>query len=128
MTIAAVSFPLTMHQGFARAVLIYSIVLAAWGLFLYVRGRNPSGGLLGALIILEGLIVLQGVFGLVLLGVGHRPQSGLHYLYGLAALLTLPGAYFMSAGGRERRDSMVFGLAALFLVGVAIRGVTTGGT
>lgn len=128
MTIAAASggIVLTLHQGFARAFLIYSLFLAIWGFFLYFRGSNPAGGYLGALVILEGLAILQGVLGVVLLGQGHRPHDALHFLYGFVAVLSLPTAYFMSNAGTERRDSLVFGLATLFLIGVAIRGITTG--
>jgi hypothetical protein len=121
-------FVLTLHQGFANAVLIYSLLLAAWGLFLYFRSRNPPGSYLGALAILEGLAIIQGLVGIILLGQGHRPHDALHFLYGVVAVVTLPTAYFMSTGGMERRDSLVFGLATLFLVGIAIRGITTGGT
>jgi hypothetical protein len=129
VTVAAASpgFVLTLHQGFARAFLIYSVFLALWGLFLWVRGSNPVGGYLGALFILEGLAILQGLVGVVLFGEGHRPHDALHFLYGIVAVLTLPTAYFLSAEGTERRDSLVFGLATLFMVGVAIRGITTGG-
>ena len=130
MTLAAATtsgnFVLTLHQGFARAFLIYSLFLAVWGLFLYLRGSNPVGGYLGALIILEGLALLQGTVGVILLGEGHRPHDALHFLYGIVAVLTLPTAYFMSDGGTERRDSLLFGLATLFMIGVAIRGITTG--
>lgn len=120
-------FVLTFHQGFANAVLIYSLVLAGWGLLLYVRSSNPAGSYLGALVILEGLSVIQGLVGIALLGQGHRPDDVLHYLYGVLAVVSLPTAYFMSAGGTERRDSGLFGLAALFMVGIAIRAMTTGG-
>jgi hypothetical protein len=63
----------------------------------------------------------------ILLGEGNRPHDALHFLYGIVAVLTLPAAYFLSAGGTERHDSLVFGLATLFMIGVAIRGITTGG-
>ena len=43
-------------------------------------------------------------------------------------VVTLPTAYFLSSGGTERRDSLIFGLAGIFLIGIAIRGITTGGT
>jgi hypothetical protein len=128
MTVATTGgFVLTLHQGFARALLIYSILLALWGFFLYFRSSNPPGGYLGALIILEGLAILQGVVGALLFSQGHRPHDGLHYLYGFVAVLTLPAAYFMSAGGTERKDSLIFGAATIFLVGIAIRGIATGG-
>lgn len=119
-------FALTLHRGFATVVLIYSATLALWGLFQYLRGANPSGGYLGALIIDEGVMVFQGLVGLALLIGGHRPQDILHYVYGIVAVLTLPIAYTYSNRGHSRRDSLIFGIATLFLVGIAIRGTMTG--
>lgn len=120
------SLPLVLHQGFARAFLIYSVLMALWGFFLYLTGRHPSGGYMGALVLDEGLALLQGVVGLVLRTQGHAPHDALHYLYGIVAVVTLPAAYFLSDEGTSRRDSLYFGLAGLFLVGVAIRGTVTG--
>jgi hypothetical protein len=114
------------HQGFARVVLIYSLAVALWGLFLYVRGSNPSGGYLGALAINEGVAVLQAAIGLALVILGHRPPDVLHYLYGVVSVVTLPSAYFYSSGGTERKDSLIFGLAALFLAAISIRASMTG--
>lgn len=119
---------LTAHAGFARALLIYSAILAVWGFAQWALGRNPSAGYLGALVILEGLAVVLGLVGLALVIGGNRPATVLHYLYGIVAVVALPAAYFLSAGGHERRDSLVFGLATTFLIGVAIRGMMTGGT
>ncbi|HEX6509380.1 MAG TPA: hypothetical protein VF221_17260 [Chloroflexota bacterium] len=119
-------FTLTLHQGFARAFLIYSVLLGLWGLLLFVLGRNPSGGYLGALVIDEGLAVVQGIVGLVLRVQGHSPHDPLHYLYGVVAVISLPAAYYLSDGATTRRDSLYFGIACLFLVGVAIRGIVTG--
>jgi hypothetical protein len=118
--------PLTLHQGFARAFLIYSALLGLWGLVLWLIGRNPSGGYLGALVLDEGLAILQGIVGLVLRTTGHAPHDPLHYLYGVVAVVTLPATYYLSDEGTSRRDSLYFGLAGLFLVGVAIRAVSTG--
>ena len=116
----------TLHQGFSRAVLIYSLLVALWGLFLFVRGRNPSGGFLGAVVINVGVVVIQDLVGLILVLQGQRPHEALHYLYGVVAFLVLPTAYFMSANGTERRDSLVFGLGALLLFGVGVRALMTG--
>lgn len=118
---------LTAHAGFARAFLIYSVILAVWGFAQWALGRNPSGGYLGALVILEGLALVLGLVGLVVAIGGNRPSDILHYLYGIVAVLALPIAYFLSAGGHERRDSLVFALATTLLVGVAIRGMMTAG-
>ncbi len=119
-----------LHQGFSRVVLIYSVLLALWGLFLYVRGEPPSGGLLGALVLDEGVIILQSLIGIVLYGQGYRPGQSLHLLYGLAVFLALPTAYLWAGANRvgppTRRDSLVFGLTCLFLFGLGIRAATTG--
>lgn len=125
-THASKGLSITLHQGFASVVLLYSAILALWGLFLYVRGANPSGSFTGALIILEGVAVLQSLIGLVLLLQGHRPHDALHYIYGVGAVLTLPVAYSYSDRAHSRRDSLVFALGALVLVGIALRAATTG--
>jgi hypothetical protein len=118
---------LTLHRGFATVVLVYSIFMALWGFFLYLRGSNPSPGYLGALILDEGVAVLQGLIGIILLLQGHRPHDILHYLYGFAAVVTLPVAYFLGSGATDRRDSGIFALASLLLIGVALRAFMTGG-
>lgn len=117
---------LTLHQGFASVFLIYSLLMALWGFFLYLRGSNPSPGYLGALVLDEGVGVVQGVIGLILLVQGHRPPDALHFLYGFLAVVSLPVAYFLGTGGTDRRDSGIFGLAGLLLAGVAIRAMMTG--
>ena len=127
VAVAQQSAVVQAHQGFSRTLLLYSLLLALWGLFLFLRGSNPSGGLLGALVINEGLAVIQAVVGLILLLQGHRPADVLHYLYGIVSVVTLPAAYFFSSQGTERRDSLIFGLATLFLVGISIRATATGG-
>jgi hypothetical protein len=116
----------TLHRGFATVVLLYSVFMGLWGLFLWVRGSNPSGSYLGALILAEGVAVLQSLIGLVLLLMGHRPHDNLHYLYGVLAVITLPAAYAYGNRASERRDSLIFGLAGLFLAGIAIRNFGTG--
>jgi hypothetical protein len=128
MMVVANSPIINLHQGFSTVVLLYTAAVALWGLFLYFRGRNPSANFLGALAIDQGVVTIQSLIGVILLITGHRPGDNLHYLYGVAAVLTLPTAYLMSNGGRERRDSGLFGLGAVFLVFIAIRAIMTGAT
>jgi heme A synthase len=118
-----------IHQNLAISVVLYLAAIAIWGLFQFLRGGNPSGSYLGALILAEGLILVQGLVGMVLVAQGHRPKEGLHLLYGIASALALPGVYFSPwvARGTQRRDSLVLGLTALFMIGLAVRGIVTGG-
>lgn len=125
--IIAASFVVTLHNGFKNVLLLYSIAVAIWGLLLYFRGSNPSGSYLGAVAINFGVVILQGVIGLTLVLQGHRPHDNLHFLYGGVSLLVLPAAYFFSSAGTQRRDSLIFGIAALFLFGIGIRAAITGG-
>jgi heme A synthase len=126
MALTVASVILDFHTSFSRVVVIYSGVIGAWGLFLFLRSANPSPGYLGALVIAEGVAVLQGIVGLVTRTQTSGPHDGLHYLYGVILVLTLPTAYFLSGGGTQRRDSLIFGLAGLFMLGIGIRGITTG--
>jgi hypothetical protein len=114
------------HMNWSRVVVIYAAIVTVWGLFLWFRGGNPSPGYLGALVIAEGVFIVQGVGGLIALATGHRPHDGLHYLYGVVLVLTLPAAYLFGNSASERRDSLIFGLATLFLIGIAVRAITTG--
>lgn len=116
---------LLLHHNFAQVVIVYSGILALWGLLLYALGRPPGGNYLGALVLNEGVVIVQGIFGIILAVQGHRPASNLHFLYGLVSLLVLPFAYSYSARGTQRQDSLIFGLAGLFLVGIALRATTT---
>jgi hypothetical protein len=119
-----------IHQNLAISVLLYMGAVGIWGLFQFARGSSPSGSYLGALILAEVLILVQGLIGWVLIVQGHRPQEGLHFLYGVAAVLALPGVYYSPwvARGTERRDSLILGVTAFFLVGIAVRGIATGGS
>lgn len=116
------------HQGFFTVVVIYAALIGLWGLFLYVRGSNPSSGYIGAIVIMEGIAIVQGLIGLAVVISGHRPHDPLHYVYGVVAVVVLPAAYFFSDNASERKDSLIFGLAGLLLVGIAIRAAATGGT
>lgn len=123
----ATGFVVSLHQGFFTVVVVYALIITLWGALHYLRGSGPSGGYLGALVIMQGIATFQGLVGLVVLATGHRPQDNLHYLYGLAVALTLPAAYSFSRGANDRNTSGIYALAGLLLVGLAIRASTTGG-
>ncbi|GAC1325603.1 MAG: hypothetical protein NVS2B16_19390 [Chloroflexota bacterium] len=116
------------HQTWSQVVLIYFFLMALFGLFLFFRHSEPSGQYLGALIIAEGVVVVQGVLGMLLVVQGYRPGNGLHLLYGLVALVSLPAAYLYTRGASVRGSSLIFGLVSLFLFGISIRAITTGGS
>lgn len=124
----ATGFAVSLHEGFFTVVVVYALIVTVWGALLFLRGSGPTGSYLGALVIMEAVALFQGLVGLIVLATGHRPDSGLHYLYGVAIALTLPVAYSYARLGDDRRASGIYALAGLLLVALAIRASTTGGT
>jgi hypothetical protein len=113
-----------LHNTLATTVILFMLVCGLWGLFGALTG-GLSASLAGALMIGEGLIVVQGLLGAFAYLTGPRPARALHYLYGLAAVVTLPGIYTYARGRPARQQALLMGLGALFIMGLAIRGVDT---
>ncbi len=116
-----------IHRTLATMALLYTFIGGLWGLVLFVRRRPPDSSFNGVLVIAEGLFVLQGIVGIILVFVGHLPDQGIHFLYGVSTLLTLPLAFTLTRGRNDTRASLIYGLAFLFLWGLALRAVGTAG-
>lgn len=116
-----------LHGFGARVLIAYAVVLALWGSYHYFRNTRVSGGFRSSYLIMIGLTALQGLLGLVALLLGGRPHELLHIVYGLFAVLFLPGAYFYARGGNDRREALVLA-GACWIVSIAyFRGIATGG-
>ena len=116
-----------LHQSIARALVLYYAALGIWGVFLGWRKSPISPGYRGALVIGVGLGVVQALVGGSLLLEGARPLDNLHFLYGASVILTLPLVMSYIVDKRISRP-LAFGLASLFMAGLAIRAITTGGS
>jgi heme A synthase len=116
-----------LHQTVARALVLYYSAVGVWGLFLAWRKAGLSPSYTGALIIGVGLGVVQAIIGLTLVLGGLRPADNLHFLYGASVILTLPLVMSYSVDKKVSRP-LAFGLASLFMAGLAIRAITTGGS
>lgn len=116
-----------LHGSLANTMILFMLACGVWGLFSAFRG-GLNGSLAGALVIGEGLILAQATLGIISVVAGSRPtQGGLHYLYGVSAALTLPGIYSFTRGRSPSMQALWFGGGAFFIVGLALRGLTTGG-
>ena len=119
---------LSLHRGLFFAGLVLAIVIGGWGLVMFFRRLAPTGGFNSALIVTEALFIIQGLVGVTLFLGGRRPHDALHWLYGVLLVIVIPIA--MTYGGSsaergERRQSLVYGIAGLFMAGLAIRALTT---
>jgi hypothetical protein len=114
-----------IHQTLGTVIALYLLICAGWGTFNGIRGRPASDSFRSTLLIAEGLFVLQAVVGMELLGEGKAPAQPLHFLYGVFAVVFLP-VVVGYVGRGKKRESLWFGLATLFLFGIALRAITTG--
>lgn len=115
-----------MHDRVATTVMLYMFAVGLWGLFSYVRGETLGGSVAGALAIGQGLVVIQALLGAVLYVDGARATTFVHYLYGVTAVLVLPFAWSYLRDRAPRQGLLIYSLLALFIAGLAIRGMTTG--
>ncbi|MBI3363036.1 MAG: hypothetical protein HY023_18190 [Chloroflexi bacterium] len=113
------------HARLGNAGMLFALALGLWALWLYFRKQGVDGNYLGAMVIGELLFIAQGVIGATLYFAGHPLGRTVHILYGILAVITLPGAYAYTRGRDERREALVYGLVGLFLFGVALRAITT---
>jgi heme A synthase len=94
---------------------------------MYLRKLAPGGGFRATLVLTEVLFIVQGLIGVLMVLGGRQPHDGLHWLYGILLVILLPIAATYAAGRGSRRESLVYGLAGLFMAGLTVRAFTTGG-
>lgn len=114
-----------LHRIGFNAVLLMSLILAGWAWFTFFARRPLSAAYRSTLYLAEGLFVVQGLLGLVLLATAHRLRDPLHVLYGVLLVIAIPIGVSYSARLGDRRQGLVFGILALIIVGFAIRALMT---
>lgn len=117
-----------IHDRLSNTVLLYVIAMAVWGFWRFFRKQRVDPNYWGALVIAEVLILVQGgVGGIMWLGSTLRPERSIHLLYGILIALSLPAAFLFTRGRDERRELLIYSAALLFLIGITIRSIVTGG-
>jgi CRISPR-associated Cas5-like protein len=115
-----------VHAVLARALILFALVLALWGSYQFFRYRAVSGGFRSSFLMMAGLTAVQGLLGVVTLAAGHRPREGwLHIVYGIFAVIFLPGVFTYARGAKDREA--LFLAASCWIVLIAYgRGFMTG--
>jgi hypothetical protein len=114
-----------LHGRIANTAWLYMAILGIWSLINYIRGRGVDGSVMGALVIGELLMLTQASLGLILLVSGLYPSRTIHFLYGSLAVLALPALWVYTRGATDRRASLIWALAGLFMLGLALRAIGT---
>jgi hypothetical protein len=104
-----------------------------WGLGALIRRREPGQGFWTWLVIAQVIAGIQAAIGLVLLLLGYRPDTWLHYVYGFGPIVVFLIAHQMARevhagepGGRLSQPWVVFAAAAFICFGLAGRALMTG--
>ena len=116
----------SLHGYGARVLLVYAVVLGLWGGFNYFRNKELSGGFRASYLIMAGLTAVQGLLGLATFAMGTRPIELLHVVYGIFAVVFLPGTYLYAQGGARRREAVILAGAAWIVSIAYLRGIATG--
>jgi heme A synthase len=115
----------SLHGFAAKVLLVYAVVLGVWGAYHYFRNQPLSGGFRASFLIMAGLTAVQGLIGLVTLALGARPATLLHIVYGIFAVIFLPGTYLYAQGGSRRREAVILAGAAWIVSIAYLRGIAT---
>jgi hypothetical protein len=117
---------LIFHDRLATSVLLFMLAVGVWGIVSFARGGVLTGSLSGALVIGQALVVAQVLAGVALYIDGARPESSVHILYGLTAILIIPFVWSYVKDRHPRQGLLFYSLVALFIAGLSIRGMATG--
>jgi hypothetical protein len=115
----------SIHGFAARVLLAYAVVLGIWGTYKYIRDHELGGGFRATYLIMAGLTAIQGLLGLAAFLLGARPEHLLHVVYGIFAVLFLPGAYLYGKSGSRRRETVILAGAAWIVSIAYLRGIAT---
>jgi heme A synthase len=113
-------------------VLASGAITGIWGLILFFMKKPINRPWRISLTATAVIAALQAVLGITLVVLGQKPGTGtglyyLHYVYGAIVVLAIPIAITYATGGKnQRRDLLIFSIAALILVAAAIRALMTG--
>ncbi len=98
-------------------VLASGTISGVWGLILFFMKKPINRPWRISLIVTAVVAALQALLGITLV----------LYVYGAIVVLAIPVAVTYATGGKnQRRDILIFSIAALILVAAAIRALTTG--
>ncbi len=117
-----------LHDGLANSATIFVLVLAVWALALRVLSRGLGASWYGAAVVGESMIIVQGAIGALMYIQGSGamlPRPFIHILYGIVAVITLPGAYsYLTGIEDERLRTLIMALICFFLWGILRRAAT----
>jgi threonine/homoserine efflux transporter RhtA len=109
-------------DGLANAIIIASLVLAAWGLLTAALNRPAGRSHLLGLGLLEAALIVQVVVAVVKVVDGERPGQPATFVgYLVASLLVLPIGAALALMERSRWGAVIVGVASLVIPVLIVR-------
>lgn len=118
-------FIVTLHSVLSRSAVLFFALIGIWGVFRALRKNGVDGSYLGALVIGELIFIAQAILGVIMLIGGGSPARGVHFLYGVFALVALPGLFAYLKGDDSNQAQLYYAITTIFLAGVALRAIGT---
>jgi heme A synthase len=116
-----------LHGRFAIALILFAVILGVWGTASLATRRQVGPSFRASFVLMIGLTAVQCLAGLAVFLLGGRPREILHVVYGIFAIVFLPGLYFFAARGSRTREAMLLAISC-WIVAIAYgRGIMTGG-
>jgi hypothetical protein len=123
-----------VHKFVGFAVVAIFSVGWIWGAAAWIRKLTPGERFWSWLALTQIVAGVQASIGIILLILGHRPSTWLHYVYGFGPILVLVGAHQVA---REQLAShtngtpplppwVPFAVASFICFGLALRALMTG--
>jgi hypothetical protein len=104
-----------------------------WAGWAALRRREPGERFWTWLVVAQSVAGAQAAIGLILLAMGLRPSTWLHYVYGFGPLVILAIGHGLARELRRGRVEIpmlepwgVFGLASFICFGLSLRALMTG--
>lgn len=112
-----------MIAAFTIAQVIVACLAGLLCVVLGLAGRRPNDLTLGALVLVEVLLLAQLVVALISPALGNHPLGSvpLFYVYLVSALLIPPLAVFWGLVERTRWSTVVLGVAAFAIAVMVVR-------
>lgn len=114
-----------VHQRLGVALIAFAILLGLLGAIQFLTRRRVSGGFRSGYLLMALLVVIQGIPGAIALFTGGHPKELLHIVYGLFAVVFLPGVYVYSRDRKPDTEAAILTAACWIVVVAYFRGFAT---
>jgi hypothetical protein len=108
---------------------VVGVFTVGWlfGLVLWISKRAAGDWFWRWLVAAQVVAITQAVLGIVLLAMGRRPSTSLHYVYGFGPLVVIAIAHTLARDPAfEERPWAPFAIASFICFGLSLRALMTG--